>query len=260
MNPTKRHNLNPKRPQNATAVTNMSAQPLIVFSKSFRDALVQHQPKNTIHLLPYDVLYMIFKLIGEEGTICLGLTCSKLWNYVKCSNQVCFPIPLSIRLCGHEAGGRYTCYECGSSSILDYLYYGTLMRNYREWTFHDEVTGHTHEARFLNKWVFVEEPENWRTPAARSSPLAHLKSRLRDFYLSHFELPSPDNRLSEYVMVPAFLPSPYSLGDDWTELALEAIHGDLGNPRHGSVKAWEEYWVNFAVAKRNRGALKDMMR
>jgi hypothetical protein len=124
------------------------------------------------------------------------------------------------------------------------------------WEFYDKTTGQNHPTRFLNKKIYGENSKRLET---KDSPLAHLKSRLRDLHLSHFDNIYTDGRVKGPKLSDPYLPRPYGLGNDWDELALEAIQGDLGDPRHENVMAWEKYWLKFAVAKRNQRALKAMM-
>lgn len=147
----------------------------------------------------------------------------------------------------------------GRDSIGAHLSGGTLMRDYHTWIFIDRANSYRpyHPLRFLSRKVYgVEDPYKSKR---KGSPLAHLKSRRRDFHLAHFESFDAEGMPWKPLLCIAYLPSPNGLGDDWTELALEAIQGDLQNPRHESVKAWESYWLNFVGTRRNRRALKAMM-
>lgn len=224
----------------------MSTHPSFVFSKSFRDALVQGPAKNTILQLPYDVLYIIFKMIGEGHSVLLGLTCRTLWRHFKDYNPIPLPIPLST-----------PCYDLWPYNLMILSHWfdeKTLFDNHHRWKFYDKLTRHDHGLRFLNNSIYGDGSKE---SDAKNVPLAHLKSRLRDFHLSKFQhfdwnngrsVPAEEFRLR--MMWQPLLPCPNGLGESWNELALKAIQEDMDHECHGNVpevsviqrkKNWEKY-------------------
>ncbi|KAF8861163.1 hypothetical protein BDZ45DRAFT_740487 [Acephala macrosclerotiorum] len=180
--------------------------------------------RGTIQGLPFDVIFLIFRVAGVSQATCLGLTCRVLYRHLKTYHPS--PIPLKSFSCSGSCS--YDC-EWGDygrcwDTLADRLSDSSIFKGYRP-------------IYFLN-------------PAEEN-----LQIRLQDWYRAKFVGKWKCHSLS----YESYLPSPYNLGSEWDKKALDAIKDDFKHPRHNHGRDWKSYWQSFEIVKENQAAFEVIM-
>lgn len=152
--------------------------------------------------LPYDLIYKIFKLCSPNRAVSLGLTCTRLYRFLK----IAHPIPIILDGIGPydfipACFGRYHVGE----NRLPHLIKNWLPNHYRIHYSTSLETPH----QFLNTNVYGSYP---------TSKDRALELRYKDWVMA-----SVDGKKWWEVGFKSYLPYPHMMGDDWTVEALNTI-------------------------------------
>lgn len=221
--------------------------------KSYRDALILPKPHDLILRLPYDIIFLVFELVGLGNATCLGLTCRLFYKHLKAYHRS--PISLDEHCCDCDQGR-----QCNKFTRNPYpgdlgwaLASSNFARGYRLWW------ERSHPTRLLNEQIYGESCYIEYDPLIRQPAEERLSSRYEDWNISKVETAPHHDTENDLEIGERRLPSPFNLGDEWIIKALEAVRQDFRKNRYNHNRQWKGYWREFHFAKENWEAILEIM-
>lgn len=202
------------------------------------------------HILnqPYDILALIFEELDLGSATCLGLTCRPLYNTLK----VFYPSPIDL---AWSAPVQDYCWDsekrchCALKEWSSWGHAERLGCILAEWfgdRYRISFSERLDRLTFLDKAVYgIAEGWGWA-----SEKEAQLMARYEDASYK-----AGDGRCVDFVTLrevhhPTFggFPSPFNLGDEWDDQALEIIRKEC--QISANTRAEREFWKSFNMAWR----------
>ncbi|KUJ17345.1 uncharacterized protein LY89DRAFT_733199 [Mollisia scopiformis] len=212
--------------------------------------------------MPFEVFLLLAKELGPGSATCLGLTCRKLYDYLKGYHPN--PIDLTYNVeCLYQmefsddgwgdTKKKWRCWANKWSANCNFFLNHknhALGYNLQKWVgrkywFVGSGTGYPGLSRVVLKSVYGVKPG--MGTCSQSDNFDALVGRYEDWYRISWR-ESPHNHRSVIGQKP--LKSPHNLGGDWYDMALEYIENDLRHTNKLSDSI--SFWQGFNIYKRKR--------